>query len=259
MNERRYEFAQAGKTAENGKVEFELEALGFPGFYESILWDADTVCASIWDEYAGEFVRPLTDDEVEEIYSSINREAYERDVDDVYMSGYIDLMNCVSDGLITKLSTEGVRQHSPAHYNFSTDRIFQKVLLDLNELKAIHEKCIESKDFRQFLKDSFTARDGWMPYLSEDIEDWKSLETLDGAELNVLLHYHVNSELKRTNDVDINESCEWTVFEEDKTPVNYVDMDVLNQLKERINLVLDVPEEKPDNSLDNKKKRGIRL
>lgn len=211
-----------------GEVEFELEALGFCGFYESSLWNSDSIEDDInWllDNEGAESDL----DKVGDLYCSIDVEKYQQEISEYYMEEYIDSINRVYPDLLKSIPEAKVEVSSPAYYNYSTDRIFQKVRLNTQKLKELHCEAMNSPKFESAIKEAFTPRMGYMPLLSEKLSDWKEITHLDTTELNVLLNMQADLKL-REQLCGIKTLCEFRCEDTGIRPIDYIDQDLLYKI-----------------------------
>lgn len=211
-----------------GELEFELEALGFCGFYESSLWNSDSIEDDInWllDNEGAESDL----DKVDDLYCSIDAEKYRQEVSEYYMEEYIDSINRVYPDLLKSIPEEKVEVSSPAYYNYSTDRIFQKVKLNTQKLKELHRDAMDSPKFESAIKETFAPRMGYMPLLSDSLRDWKEIGQLDTTELNVLLNMQADLKL-REQLCGIKTLCELRCEDTGIRPIDYIDQDLLYKI-----------------------------
>lgn len=212
-----------------GEVEFKLEALGFCGFYESSLWNSDSIEDDInWllDNEGEESDL----DKVDDLYCSIDGEKYRQEISEYYMEEYIDSINRVYPDLIKSISEEKVVVSSPAYYNYSTDRIFQKVKLNTQKLKELHRDAMTSPKFESAIKETFALRMGYMPLLSDKLSDWKEVSQLNTTELNVLMNMQADLKLREQMICGIKTLCEYRCEDTGIRPVDYIDQDLLYKI-----------------------------
>lgn len=233
-----------------GEVEFELEALGFCGFYESSLWNSDSIEDDInWllDNEGEESDL----DKVDDLYCSIDAEKYRQEISEYYMEEYIDSINRVYPDLIKSIPEEKVVVSSPAYYNYSTDRIFQKVMLNTEKLKELHRDAMTSPKFESAIKETFASRMGYMPLLSDRLSDWKEVSQLNTTGLNVLLNMQADLKL-REQLCGIKTLCELRCEDTGIQPVDYIDQDLLYK-------IIGKEKEVEDQSLDQGTAKSIVL
>jgi hypothetical protein len=73
---------------------------------------------------------------------------------------------------------------SPREYNFTTDTLITEIEVDMGKLKAWVETHKEA--FSDYLKEHFTPRSGFFPFVTNDYEKY-----MDTSETYLERHYHV--------------------------------------------------------------------
>lgn len=152
----------------------------FQGFYESI-WSPDWEMISIDHEERG---ITLTDDwEIDKQYFTDLAREYVSYLQEVYRNDLgVD---------ITLEFTELVR---PREYNFTTDKIYCN--LYCNNVKKFTDRIntliTENYDaVRKYIKDNHSSCDGFISFMSADVNDWLDEWLEDERELSYLLYYLV--------------------------------------------------------------------
>lgn len=82
---------------------------------------------------------------------------------------------------------EGMQFHklvSPRFYNYSIDEI--DVLLPLPELRRMLAH-VDDAALRSKVRDRLTARSGFIPFYSNDLDDWGDVATWEGPQLAILV------------------------------------------------------------------------
>lgn len=215
--------------AKRGDVEFELEALGFCGFYESSLWNSDSIEDDINWLLDNEGVESDLD-KVDDLYCSIDAEKYRQEISEYYMEEYIDSINRVYPDLLKSIPEAKVEVSSPTYYNYSTDRIFQKVKLNTEKLSELHREAMNSPKFESAIKETFAPRMGYMPLLSDRLSDWKEITHLDTTELNVILNMQADLKLRELMICGIKTLCELRCEDSGIRPIDYIDQDLLYKI-----------------------------
>lgn len=234
-----------------GEVEFELEALGFCGFYESALWNSDSIEDDINWLLDNEDVE-CDSDKVDDLYCSIDAEKYQQEISECYMEEYIDSINRVYPDLIKSIPEEKVEVSSPAYYNYSTDRIFQKVKLNTEKLSELHRDAMTSPKFESAIKETFAPRMGYMPLLSDRLSDWREISQLNTTGLNVLLNMQADLKLREQMICGIKTLCELKCEDTGIRPIDYIDQDLLYK-------IIGKKKEAEDQSLDQGTAKSIVL
>lgn len=219
----------------DGYVTIELDAIGFCGYNNSVLWDPDY----IWDmtraelEINGVKENRIREENIEALYSSIDVAQYKADMNEVYMGAYIDCINRVVP-IIEEIEEEKVRMVSPPTISVNTDEIFQRVRLDLNSLKELHRQCCENPIFENFVErekyPDLVLRSSFSEIPSLDFEHWRNIEDLNMRELNILLHLSANLYNASMTKNNINKECEVICVESCIKPTLYIDPVVLDKM-----------------------------
>lgn len=121
-------------------------------------------------------------------------EHYETDMDDLYDK--VDWKKTFSQVsqeyanqwlLETGLDGKFESLQSPRFYNFETDALY--VTLPEESLVKIKNKCLEYKEeFSKFVKDQCSSRDGFISFVSNDLEEWL-LDDWDEVQYQVALMF----------------------------------------------------------------------
>jgi len=137
-------------------------------------------------------------------YNSIHDEAFDRELEYIceenncttenlnftcdfqgYSKGYVNAVNNELD-----LSLEFEALESPKYYNYSTDKIYCKINeADIAKIASV----IDTPEFLEVLKDTFTSCSGFVSFYSNNITDWKAkpITEYDEIELGALLQAYM--------------------------------------------------------------------
>lgn len=219
----------------DGYVTIELDAIGFCGYNNSVLWDPDY----IWDmtrsklEINGVKENRIREEDIETLYSSIDVAQYKADMNEVYMGAYIDCINMVKP-IIEEIEDEKVKMVSPQTISVNTDEIYQRVRIDMNNLKDLHQQCCENPIFENFIERAkspdLVLRSSFAEIPSLNFEHWRDLEDLNMRELNILLHLSANLYNASLTKNNINKECEVICVESYIEPTLYIDPEVLDKM-----------------------------
>ncbi|MBU0564894.1 MAG: hypothetical protein KJ890_15500 [Gammaproteobacteria bacterium] len=80
---------------------------------------------------------------------------------------------------------------SPREYNFETDRIICEISLD--EVKRLRAETSE-KPFRDFARQRFTSRSGFISFYPPDVDGWGDIETWDLNQVGTLLEAYIEEQ-----------------------------------------------------------------
>lgn len=170
----------------------EIGSYRFPGFYQSIFCNSDEF---IDDEEEAQFeIEELIeskDFEVTYEYDDFNKYMY--DVCREYMSNYVDklieiLPTDITDheDFVFDIIPDTLIVDSPEYYNYRTDRCFCEVETNRKTLKLIKEYTLRLDGVNEYIIKNFTSYDGFVSFVSNDMEYWKSLDIEDYKE-NMLI------------------------------------------------------------------------
>lgn len=166
----------------------------FPGFYES--WLSGGIDNAEEGNIEGITERQEEDgvplelrldvNQMSEIYWRVYPCDY-RKVEEDICKQFVDAMNTyVSGEGDFDLQMEFEEMTSPKEYNFTTDRLFVKMELDV--LAEMMDRTTP-KTLCDTIREQFTPRSGFIPFYSNDPKEWmcKPLEDWDHNELGTLL------------------------------------------------------------------------
>jgi len=147
----------------------------FTGFYESIFED--------FTEYGGlyrelENNTELTIEQIENIEKTIDELDTQKDMEttaEMIVDAFAKCEEFKRD-FIKGWKFENLK--SPKFYNYSTDEIYCKVTVDIDEMKKYYDEVRTSEEFDKFLKDTFTSCDGFTSFFSNspDGEEWQEID-----------------------------------------------------------------------------------
>lgn len=162
----------------------------FEGFYESRLYNSDSL---YW----------ITQTDKEEGYLKENQyydiDNWEEFTKEVGANAVYELLSILPDNeVIQDMKLKDI--YSPKYYNFETDSLIIDMKLNLTKLKKY---CFNTykKEFNQYLKDNFTSHDGFISYVSNNIDDFKTdyHKPHNEREINVMIEYYLLSQIYESN------------------------------------------------------------
>lgn len=173
---------------QNGKM-VEYEVPGFYGLYESVYTDEGELDYMFFDN----------PDAVDEHLMDLFKDFCDYEMDWSIDKKYVDTVgetyttmfdNAIKDIIPSWKGSTYVETVSPREYNFTTDRVFAKTVIDdavAEEIGKFLEK--HRAEFDAIVKRRFTSRPGFDSFYSNDInsEDWqKELVDMDHNELSTI-------------------------------------------------------------------------
>ena len=165
-------------------MEKKLMRLPFPGFYESIINDAMHTAMLDWaSERAQEDVDEDEDIVYGDLYGTLNWKIFNTEV----AKAYVDAVNSVFS-----FNFEFVEVKSPREYNFETDSLMVNISGDDLLFLAQH---VNWEDLADEVYNELKPRSGFMPFYSNNLDDWPALvKDWAPAQLMLLFRTHVDEE-----------------------------------------------------------------
>lgn len=174
----------------------EIGSFKFPGFYESIFSNSDEFIDMEYNdkiEIADRF--GILEEDITVVYEYNNFQKYERDVCKEFMKNYVDEIKEVLPSEITNYhefkfdiieEEDNIVIISPKYYNYSTDRCYCNIETNRKTLKLIKEYTLKLNGVTEYLLNNFTSCDGFISFVSNDIDVWKKLD-IEDYEQNMLI------------------------------------------------------------------------
>lgn len=147
---------------------FEIQLPFFAGFYESVLYNSDTLYYEVNDGDNLDYYRERFEDEtLEPDDLDIDFEAYKEDVSKAFVEAF-DL--CTPDFVkeieMTELS-------SPRFYNYSTDKLYANVTFEDDWKAGVMSFMEKNKEaLAERIKKDWTSYDGFMSFIENDYDKW---------------------------------------------------------------------------------------
>lgn len=158
----------------------------FFGFYDSILYSSDTLYNMSCDN-------ELKDDEFYDFYDdeqgNYTYSLYEQAVSRECVKALLNNLCQGSKNIIQDMRF--IALHSPAYYNFETDKLEIEITLDWDKLLIwTQENC---GAFNEYLHDNFTTRDGFTSFVPNNyVEFMEHLHTDDFERLSqVVIEFYI--------------------------------------------------------------------
>lgn len=145
----------------------------FEGFYESNLYNSDTLFSQSYDM------------NIPNGYS-LDIDDFNKYKDEVGKIATYILWNLLSEEVIKNMEYIGI--NSPNYYNFETD----KLVIDIDfSLESLEDFCYNQNenDFDDYLHKIFSSRDGFISFVPNNIEELKSWD--DNRKIDVMIEYYL--------------------------------------------------------------------
>lgn len=172
------------------KNTFRVELPFFAGFYESPIYNCDTLYYEFLEEDNMEYYRSIFEDEnITSEDLDIDFDAFKKAVSKQFCDVFYNADACPS--FINSIEFEGVK--SPTYYNFETDRVYANITFDDDWRDRIKDFMTKNKTWlKDRIKHDWSDRDGFWSFLSNDYDDWFNEfneENVDERMISVMLQY----------------------------------------------------------------------
>ena len=159
----------------------------FPGFYESYLYNSDTIY---------NINEAIEDDETPVDFTDTGFDEYCKDVACQVADLLADALSLYQDDQKIIKASRFKSLWSPKYYNFETDRIEFELDIDWDAL--VEWAKDESYLFESYLKDNFSSRSGFVSFVPNNTNDfWDHLETDFDRLADVLIEFYILNHLDR--------------------------------------------------------------
>lgn len=172
------------------KNTFRVELPFFAGFYESPIYNCDTLYYEFLEEDNMEYYRSIFEDEnITSEDLDIDFDAFKKAVSKQFCDVFYNADACPS--FINGIEFEGVK--SPMYYNFETDRVYANITFDDDWRDRIKDFMTKNKTWlKDRINHDWSDRDGFWSFLSNDYDDWFNEfneENVDERMISVMLQY----------------------------------------------------------------------
>lgn len=172
------------------KNTFRVELPFFAGFYESPIYNCDTLYYEFLEEDNMEYYRSIFEDEnITSEDLDIDFDAFKKAVSEQFCDVFYNADACPS--FINGIEFEGVK--SPTYYNFETDRVYANITFDDDWRDRIKDFMTKNKTWlKDRINHDWSDRDGFWSFLSNDYDDWFNEfneENVDERMISVMLQY----------------------------------------------------------------------
>lgn len=153
----------------------------FPGFYESIFDNGDT----FYDEETEvkeALENKIGKKKIDVACDYYDYDKYKTDISEAFMNIYVDKIKEVLPIKITENehfkfdAIDDITVLSPKYYNYTTDKWYNSVITNIKTLQMIKDYTLNLPGAQQYLIDKYSPRDGYIPFLSNNINYWKELD-----------------------------------------------------------------------------------
>lgn len=126
---------------------------------------------------------------LEVVYEYDNIKEYMQDIAKSFIYYYVELIKdklpyYIQDMNLFKFELVEVDPviDSPKYYNYRSDDLYFKIDTNIETLTLIKYYTLNKKGAKEYIKNRFTSRDGYISFLNNNIEYWKQLNIKDYEE-----------------------------------------------------------------------------
>lgn len=218
---------------------FEIQLPLFAGFYESVLYNSDTLYNEVHNEDSLEYYRELfNDDTLVEDDLEIDLPRYKKDVCEAFVSLFSEYCTDVVCNM------EFLELTSPHDYNGNSDKLYVKVTFNDDWRNKMLSFMDENKaELHEIIRRDWSDVDGFWSFLPNSFNQWyKNIQTNTRPDVRIIanmLGYMVSKEIKDNN---LNENEPYFVLN-----VGALDNIYINEY------IINLKDKKIDNEFGNQK------
>lgn len=173
-------------------MQIELGSYHFPGFYESLFCYSDEF---IDDEEEVKYMieEYVSADNFRVEYEYDDFESYKEDVCDSYSKYYMQkIIEVLPEEIVNHSdfkfmkTDDDIQIISPKYYNYSTDQCYWQVETNEFSLQKIKDYTLAIPEAKEYIREKYTSRDGFISLISNDIKEWKGKNIVE-CEENMLI------------------------------------------------------------------------
>ena len=167
----------------------------FDGFYESIHCHSDEFLDVEMEDKA--ILNDLlffidNKNDIEVVYEYDNFNEYQKDVCTTFMELYVEkiideLPNDITNKDCFKFDIVGdIEIVSPKYYNYTTDKCYIDIETNYETLDMIKQYTLSQKGAKEYLIDHYTSCDGFISFVSNNIDEWKDTNIEEYEEREII-------------------------------------------------------------------------
>ena len=112
---------------------------------------------------------------------SLSDNLYEYDIDrkeldDIVLEIAPKYIEDTLSEILPNVSVIAKSVYHPKQYNYSGDELEFDLVVDSNAYEQLKEKTLNNPEFKQFLKDNYSSRSGFVSFMADDLDDFKTQE-----------------------------------------------------------------------------------
>lgn len=100
----------------------------------------------------------------------------QKELDDIVLEIAPKYIEDTLSEILPNVSVIAKSIYHPKQYNYSGDELEFDLVVDSNAYEELKEKTLNNPEFKQFLKDNYSSRSGFVSFMADDLDDFKTQE-----------------------------------------------------------------------------------
>lgn len=100
----------------------------------------------------------------------------QKELDDIVLEIAPKYIEDTLSEILPNVSVIAKSVYHPKQYNYSGDELEFDLVVDSNAYEELKEKTLNNPEFKQFLKDNYSSRSGFVSFMADDLDDFKTQE-----------------------------------------------------------------------------------
>lgn len=100
----------------------------------------------------------------------------QKELDDIVLEIAPKYIEDTLSEILPNVSVIAKSVYHPKQYNYSGDELEFDLVVDSNAYEELKEKTLNNPEFKQFLKDNYSSRSGFVSFMADDLDDFETQE-----------------------------------------------------------------------------------
>ena len=100
----------------------------------------------------------------------------QKELDEIVMEIAPKYIEDTISEILPNVSVVAKLVYHPKQYNYSGDELEFDLVVDSNAYEELKEKTVNNPEFKQFLKDNYSSRSGFVSFMADDLDDFETQE-----------------------------------------------------------------------------------
>lgn len=155
----------------------------------------------------------------------------QKELDDIVLEIAPKYIEDTLNEILPNVSVIAKSIYHPKQYNYLGDELEFDLVVDSNAYEELKEKTLNNPEFKQFLKDNYSSRSGFVSFMADDLDDFKTQEEWKQM-VQVIMFNIPKDKIELNNDQYITEFM-------DNVYMNYAPIDDEDDLTENKSLKIE--------------------